>query len=260
MAGSGKRATNQASRATATAPTTTERAMWTVLAAIPAGLVIAVTAGISVDLAAAPFLWVLPPSLYLLTFVAICREGAWVAHKTVAGWARSSSSIRKWSASHATRLCSISCRNVDRLSALCSEMRLTLTALPERYDLIVLDAFSSDAIPVHFLTREAFAGYLSHLTGVIVLHISNRHMALRGPAAVGLADGLVAFGKLQVPPAKTEEDARAASDVVVFARDVKDLGDLPWQGWTRLDPSSRVAWTDDYANILRAVLDARLGR
>ncbi|WP_083742054.1 fused MFS/spermidine synthase [Bradyrhizobium mercantei] len=143
------------------------------------------------------------------------------------------------------------------------DARLTLTASAERYDLIVLDAFSSDSIPVHLMTREAFAGYLSHLTahGMIVLHISNRHMALRGPAAaVGLAEGLVAFGKLQFPPATSENDIRTASDVVVFARDVKDLGDLPAQGWTRLDPGARVAWTDDYADILGAVLDVKLGR
>ncbi|WP_461354488.1 fused MFS/spermidine synthase [Bradyrhizobium sp. USDA 4454] len=143
------------------------------------------------------------------------------------------------------------------------DARLTLTASPERYDLIVLDAFSSDAIPVHLLTREAIGGYLAHLTahGFIVLHISNRHMALRGPAAaVGLAEGLVAFGKLQTPPLATPEDGRAASDVVAFARDEKDLGDLPSQGWTRLDPGARVPWTDDYANILGAVLDAKLGR
>lgn len=143
------------------------------------------------------------------------------------------------------------------------DARLTLTASPERYDLIVLDAFSSDAIPVHLLTREAFAGYLAHLTahGLIVLHISNRHMALRGPAAaVGFTEGLVAFGKLQIPPVTAQEDARAASEVVVFARDVEDLGELPAQGWARLEPGSRVAWTDDYANILGAVLDAKLRR
>lgn len=143
------------------------------------------------------------------------------------------------------------------------DARLTLTASAERYDLIVLDAFSSDAIPVHLLTREAFAGYLSHLTahGVIVLHISNRHMALRGPAAaVGAAEGLVVFAKSQIPPAMTDDDIRAPADAVVFAHDVRDLGDLPKQGWTRLDPGSRVAWTDDYANILGAILNAKLHR
>lgn len=57
--------------------------MWTVLAAIPAGPVVAVTAAILVDLAAARFLWVLPLSLYLLTFVAIFRDRPWVAHERV---------------------------------------------------------------------------------------------------------------------------------------------------------------------------------
>lgn len=145
------------------------------------------------------------------------------------------------------------------------DARLTLTASPERYDLIVLDAFSSDAIPVHLLTREAFSGYLSRLTarGVIVLHISNRHMALWRPAAaVGGAEGLVAYGKVQLPPETTDDELRAPAEVVVFARDVRDLGDLPAQpGWKRLDPDSRVApWTDDYADILGAILDRKLRR
>ena len=76
--------------------------------------------------------------------------------------------------------------------------RLTLAASSERYDLIVLDAFSSDAIPVHLLTREALAGYLSRLKpgGVIILHVSNRHLELASvAAAVGAADGLVAYYK-----------------------------------------------------------------
>jgi hypothetical protein len=145
------------------------------------------------------------------------------------------------------------------------DARLTLAASPERYDLIVLDAFSSDAIPVHLLTREAFAGYLSHLTarGVIVLHISNRYMALwRLAAAVGGAEGLVTYGKSQIPPDMTDDEWRVPAEVVVFARDVWDLGDLPAQpGWKRLDPDSRVApWTDDYADILSAILDRQLRR
>jgi hypothetical protein len=141
------------------------------------------------------------------------------------------------------------------------DARLTLTTSSQRYDLIVLDAFSSDAIPVHLLTREAFTGYLSRLTarGVIVLHISNRHMALWRPAAaVGRAEGLVAYGKAQLPPDGTDE-LRAPAEVVVFARDVRDLGDLPAQpGWQPLNPGSRAAWTDDYADILSAILDRKL--
>lgn len=143
------------------------------------------------------------------------------------------------------------------------DARLTLTASPERYDLIVLDAFSSDAIPVHLLTREALSGYLSRLTarGVIVLHISNRHMALWRPAAaVGGAEGLVVYGKVQLPPDTTDGEWRELAEVVVFARDVRDLGDLPQSGWKRLDPDLGVAWTDDYADILGAILDRKLPR
>src|SRR5207237_819488 len=60
-----------------------DRLMWTALAAIPAGLVIAVTSYITTDIAAAPFLWVLPLALYLLTFVAVFRDRAWLSHATV---------------------------------------------------------------------------------------------------------------------------------------------------------------------------------
>src|SRR5262249_40031615 len=58
------------------------------------------------------------------------------------------------------------------------DARLTLAASPTRYDLIVLDAFSSDTIPVHLLTEEAFAIYLAHLSphAVLVIHGPNRHL------------------------------------------------------------------------------------
>lgn len=144
------------------------------------------------------------------------------------------------------------------------DARLTLAASPERYDLIVLDAFSSDAIPVHLLTREAFTGYLSRLTarGSIVLHISNRHLALWRPAAaVGAAAGLVAYAR-DFRSGSIDDELRLPTEVVVFARDARDLGDLPEQpGWKRLDPDARVRpWTDDYADFLGAILDRKLGR
>ena len=145
------------------------------------------------------------------------------------------------------------------------DARLTLAASPERYDVIVLDAFSSDSIPVHLLTRQAFAGYLSRLTahGVIVFHVSNRHMALQRPvAAVGSAEGLIVYGKTDYPPDKPGDELRTQAEVVVLARDLRDLGDLPAQpGWKRLDPDPRVAaWTDDYADVLGAILDRKLRR
>ncbi len=88
------------------------------------------------------------------------------------------------------------------LPVVLGDARLTLAASPERYDLIVLDAFSSDAIPVHLLTREAMAGYLARLApgGALVMHISNRHMELGSVvAAVAAAEGLVAYLKEDQP-------------------------------------------------------------
>src|SRR5207245_10006880 len=64
-------------------PTLKDRLAWIVLAAIPAGLVIAVTAYVSTDVAAAPLLWVLPLALYLLTFVAVFRDRPWLSHDLV---------------------------------------------------------------------------------------------------------------------------------------------------------------------------------
>jgi hypothetical protein len=68
----------------APAPALSERLSWLALAAIPSGLTIAVTAHLATDVAAAPFLWVVPLALYLLTFVAIFRNRPWVKHETVA--------------------------------------------------------------------------------------------------------------------------------------------------------------------------------
>ena len=68
-----------------TAPVSTrDRLAWVVLSAIPAGLVIAVTSYMTTDVAAAPFLWVAPLALYLLTFVGVFRDRPWIRHQTVA--------------------------------------------------------------------------------------------------------------------------------------------------------------------------------
>jgi len=137
------------------------------------------------------------------------------------------------------------------------DARLTLTRLAQQYDLIILDAFSSDVVPVHLMTREALAGYLTRLEtgGAVVMHISNRYMELaRVVAAVGEAEGLVAFVKqddrAQTPPLE------ANAEVVVLARNRRDLGDLPLRpGWREIRPEPAVPpWTDDYSNILGAIL------
>ncbi len=145
------------------------------------------------------------------------------------------------------------------------DARLTLAASAVRYDLIVLDAFSSDAIPVHLLTREALAGYRAKLApgGVVVMHISNRHMELaRVVAAVAAVEGLVTYVRQDDRPDADPPDYRMNAIVAALARAPADLGDLPRRrGWHEVKPDPRVpAWTDDYSDILGAILRKKLAR
>ena len=137
------------------------------------------------------------------------------------------------------------------------DARLTLTASAQQFDLIVLDAFSSDAIPVHLLTREALRGYLARLSprGMILMHISNRHMELaKVVAAVGAAEGLVAIGKFDRKKDNVTEDFRANAQVAILARNEADLAPLLRAGWEKMQASNVAAWTDDYSDIMGAIL------
>ena len=144
------------------------------------------------------------------------------------------------------------------------DARLTLATSAGRYDAIALDAFSSDAIPVHLLTREAFQGYLSRLAdrGVIIVHISNRHMELASVVgAVTESLGLTAVIKQDSVAGSFLDHFKANAHIVVVARKKADLGDLPKRaGWRPIEPSKVVAWTDDYSDILGAILRKKLGR
>jgi hypothetical protein len=142
--------------------------------------------------------------------------------------------------------------------------RLTLAATSERYNLIVLDAFLSDAIPVHLLTREAFASYLLRLAphGVIVAHVSNRHLELVSVVgAVAAAEGLVAYVKYDRPPFEPDHPFHAPGVVVALARASADFGDLPARkGWHPvLNTRNAAAWTDDYSNVLGALIRTKMG-
>jgi hypothetical protein len=143
------------------------------------------------------------------------------------------------------------------------DARLTLTASAQHFDLIVLDAFSSDAIPVHLLTREALRGYLARLSprGAILMHISNRHMELaQVVAAVGAAEGLFAVRKIDDMANNFPVDFRANAHVVMLARHEADLAPLARTGWTKPEASDVAAWTDDYSDIMGAILRKKLGR
>jgi spermidine synthase len=144
------------------------------------------------------------------------------------------------------------------------DARLTLTRSQQQYDLIVLDAFSSDAIPAHLLTREALRSYAARLSphGTILLHISNRHLDLAPVlAAVAAAEGFSAFVKTEVRTEKFEASYKMSAQVAVLARNVADLGDLPTMaGWEKLTSDARIAaWTDDYSDIIGALLRKKRG-
>jgi hypothetical protein len=144
------------------------------------------------------------------------------------------------------------------------DARLTLAASAQQFDLIILDAFSSDAIPTHLLTREALRGYLARLNphGILLVHISNRHLELaRVVAAVGATEGLVTFVKTDRKPTQFAIDLRAAAMVAVLARSEPDLGALPRaDGWEKTESHAVVPWTDDYSDIIGAMLRKKLDR
>jgi spermidine synthase len=150
------------------------------------------------------------------------------------------------------------------LPVVLGDARLTLATARERFDLIILDAFSSDTVPVHLLTREAIEGYLARLEdgGVIVLHLSNRYMELASViAAAAAAQGLVATFKDDDRPLTVPLDYKANASVAVLARRRADLGELPSQpGWHDFKPVPDIRiWSDDYSNVLGAILRKRLG-
>lgn len=136
------------------------------------------------------------------------------------------------------------------------DARLSLAREPDRrYGLVVLDAFTSDAIPVHLLTLEAIRMYLAKLEpgGVLAFHISNRYLDLRPVLAAAAARlGLVALANIDLDIGQEEQAAGIEpSKWVVMARDTADLLALPGDpGWAPLSHSGMAPWTDDFSNLL----------
>jgi len=126
------------------------------------------------------------------------------------------------------------------------------------YDILLLDAFSSDAIPIHLLTREAFATYVRALKphGVLAIHITNRHFDL-APIIARIAPGagLVAYERSFSPPPGTNLALTPPSRWMVLARDRTDLGGLADRANWTLRPAMPATklWTDDFSNILSAL-------
>jgi hypothetical protein len=146
-------------------------------------------------------------------------------------------------------------RYLERCGTQCDvvigDARLTLARSQAAHDILILDAFSSDAIPVHLLTTEAVQTYEARLaeSGVLAFHISNRHIQLRPVLGrLARARGLVAFARFDA--AVGTQRGHAASDWVIMARRAETLSDLTHDArWTRLSADHRRSWSDDFSNI-----------
>lgn len=149
------------------------------------------------------------------------------------------------------------------LRVVLGDARLTLAAEPaRRFDVLAVDAFSSDAIPLHLVTREAFRVYGRALRddGVLLVHISNRFLDLEPViAAIAAAEGWHAILRDYRPRRPQPEGQNFTSSTwIALSRSparlaaVGDLGRTPdGYGWRPLRPSAAVpAWRDDFASVL----------
>jgi hypothetical protein len=137
------------------------------------------------------------------------------------------------------------------------DARLTFAREPDgAYDLIIVDAYSSDAIPIHLATKEAMAIYKAKLApqGAVVMHVSNRHLELES-VVVGIADANDLKSWVYDEDSGRDDEYIFSTDVVVSARAEADVGSLANSDkWDEREPTAgQRVWTDDYSNILGAV-------
>jgi hypothetical protein len=132
--------------------------------------------------------------------------------------------------------------------------RLLLASDSGRHPLIILDAFSSDAVPTHLLTLEAFSAYLEKLApdGIIVVNISNRFIDLLPIlAAAGARLGLTVASRFDT----TTDRLARSSKWVAMARSPERLAPLIAEhGWSRASSGGAEAWTDDRSDLFLPLL------
>jgi spermidine synthase len=147
------------------------------------------------------------------------------------------------------------------------DARLTLAQVPQgKFDILALDAFSSDSIPLHLLTKEAFATYRRALKpdGLLLVHISNRYIDLNPVvAAEAEANGWFAALRHDSPTEALIDKGDRASQWIALSLDETKLRQLTGRvdvkksryhtadQWLVLDdPGKTRPWTDDYASVL----------
>ena len=130
---------------------------------------------------------------------------------------------------------------------------------PQKFDVIAVDAFSGDAIPVHLLTREAFALYLRHLKpdGILAIHTSNTYLNL-APVVQLLADD-AAYPTRWITNDDNRRKLVDASDWILVTRNKQFLDNVDSSVFIEpiLVPASLRAWTDDYNNLFQILRPVR---
>jgi SAM-dependent methyltransferase len=146
------------------------------------------------------------------------------------------------------------------------DARLTVAKQPAAsFDILLIDAFSSDAVPAHLLTVEAVQGYLTKLKpdGVLILHLSNRNLDLMNPAqAVARAAGGYAAVQSYRPGEKDPKGTwESPEDAVIVTRNAQALAPYLASGvWTAGNPFKARPWTDDYTNLAGSFYSNLKGR
>lgn len=138
------------------------------------------------------------------------------------------------------------------------DARVVLSQQPElKFDVLVIDAYSSDAVPVHLSTLEAMQLYVDRLNpgGVVIFHISNRYYDLTRPLARSAQElGLQARYRSRTTEDVTDAPFDVPSTVLILTKTPEDMSpfasDPAWQVHAETD---REIWTDDRANLLSAL-------
>lgn len=134
------------------------------------------------------------------------------------------------------------------------DARLRLNETDERYHAIIVDAFSSDAIPVHLITEEAVRLYLARLLpdGVVYIHVSNRYLDLLPVVRSHMKElGVFGFLKRYFPNAQARSQGAQGSDVVALTVSADARERLLAGDWTAMDVErKRVRWTDARSSLL----------
>lgn len=136
--------------------------------------------------------------------------------------------------------------------------RLSLAAAGDRYDVLILDAYSSKSIPLHLLSREALRVYRARLApgGLLVFHISNRYFDL-APVVASLAQDAGLEWRVRKEEVRDPDESRGGvipSTWAVLTSDATAIGVLTAdRRWRRVPPNGAGVWTDDHSSLLSAL-------